>query len=355
MNNKTNIKWEWIIIGILSVIIVSGTYLYLKKEQELRKTKKNEVIQLPKVETEKDQMLRKYENLELSYNNTINKIENVVNDDNINLSILKENLQQILETIKAEKQRISQSNIDSIKTSSEKKAKQLDELLEMSKEVLAERLIEIKEKNSKLTIDNRKLYYNLKKSVDLFDEEKARNIRLNEEISNIKEKINTLKEEGTGYNHELKTLKKEKAKLEKELITSTKIIKKQDKQIQDMGEIIRKINIDCYYIYEVGNSTDEAKIYLTQQGISERYVQYFIRKKPDIYVTFKIPRDIYGEGIKKIELKLYNSLNIEIYSVVKAVKSPEMKIIIPNKNFLPGKYSISITSGDENLIVDDRY
>ncbi len=355
MSLKSKIRWEWFAIGVLSVVIVIGGFLYLEKEKALKTKMEKTVVETPEIQSEKDRILHKYEKLELAYNNTISEIENVVQDENINLAILKENLQQILATIKAEKDKINNSDIDSIKYSSRKKARQLNELLEMSKEVLAERLIEMQEKNSKLTIDNRKLYYNLKKSIDNFEKEKARNIQLNEKVGQINEKIQALETEGMQSKQELKSLKREKSKLEKKLTESNQIINVQDKQIRELGEIIRKVNIDCYYIYEKGNPVEEAKIYLTSQGMSEKYVQYFIRKKPDIYVQFKIPKDLYGAGIDKIELKLYNSLNVEIYSVVKPVNSENMKIIIPNKNYLPGKYSIAIFAGDENLLIDERY
>ena len=66
-------------------------------------------------------------------------------------------------------------------------------------------------------------------------------------------------------------------------------------------------------------------------------------------------KDFFDYNVEKVELKLYNSLNIEIYSVSKLVNSENIKIIIPNKNFVPGKYSIELKAGDENLLLDDRY
>ncbi|MCF6243239.1 MAG: hypothetical protein L3J74_18120 [Bacteroidales bacterium] len=355
MSLRSKVRWEWFAIGVLSIVIIIVGFLYLEKDKALKTKIEKKVAETPEIHTEKDRILRKYEKLELAYNNTINEIESVVKDENINLAILKENLQQILETIKAEKDKINNSDIDSIKFSSQKKARQLNELLEMSKEVLAERLIEMQEKNSKLTIDNRKLYYNLKKSIHNFEREKARNIQLNEKVGKIKEKIHTLETEGIRSKQELKSLKREKGKLEKQLTESNEIIHVQDKQIRELGEIIRKVNIDCYYIYEKGNPVEEAKIYLTSQGISEKYIQYFIRKKPDIYVQFKIPKDLYETDVEKVELKFYNSLNVEIYNVVKPVNSENMKIIIPNKNYPPGKYSIAIYAGDESLLINDRF
>ena len=351
------IKWEWLIIAFLVVILLVGGLFFINKDKKKKEAEKQEQSkpEVVKLETEQDKILKKYEKLELAYNSTINDIEGVVSDDNINLDILKENLTQILISIREEKEKINESVSDSTKRATAERTKQLDELLEMSKEVLAERIVEINESNKKLTIDNRKLYYNLKKSVDHFEKEKSKNLQLNEKVGQIKLKIKTLEAEGSSSNRELKLLQKEKVEIERKLVESDKTIKLQNEQIQDLGEIIRKVNVDCYYYYERGNSIEEAKIYLTSQGISEKYVKYFIRKKPDIYIEFKIASDLFGSEIEKVELKLYNTLNVEIYSIVKIVSSEQLKIIIPNKNFAPGKYSISLKAGDEDLILDERY
>ncbi|RLD80027.1 MAG: hypothetical protein DRJ10_07970 [Bacteroidetes bacterium] len=355
---RLKLKREWLIIIFLSVIIVAGGIFfivkYLTTDKENLENEQN-VLETVVIETEQDKILKKYEKLEFAYNSTIDEIESVVADDNINLAILKENLTQILISIEEEKGKVNENITDSAKRATTTRTKQLNELLEMSKEVLAERIVEINENNKKLTIDNRKLYYNLKKSIDRFEKEKSKNIGLNEEVGQIKLRIQSLEAEGLNTGREVKLLKKEKDEVERKLIESNKTIKIQNEQIQDLGEIIRKVNVDCYYIYERGNPMEEAKIYLTSQGISEKFVKYFIRKKPNIYVEFKIAKDLFGPEIKKVELKLYNSLNVEIYSSVKLVNSEQLKIIIPNKNFSAAKYSISLKAGDEDLILDERY
>lgn len=358
MSKKTKIRWEWLIIIFLMVIIIVGGIFFINKNKKIdkAKTKKEQnELETAIVETEQDKILKKYEKLEVAYNSTIDEIEDVVADDNINLAILKENLTQILVSIKEEKEKINENVTDSTKQAIDNKTKRLNELLEMSKEVLAERIVEINENNKKLTIDNRKLYYNLKKSINHFEKEKSKNIRLIEEIGQIKLRIKSLELAGLSSGREIKLLRKEKDEVERKLIESNKTIKIQSEQIQDLGEIIRKVNINCYYIYERGNPMEEAKIYLTSQGISEKYIKYFIRKKPDIYVEFKIAKDLFEDEIEKVELKLYNSLNIEIYSVFKLINKEQLKIIIPNKNFAAAKYSISLKAGDEDLILDERY
>lgn len=353
MAEEKRFKPEWIIIIVLVlVIIVGGIFLFYSNDRNVVETKVVADSSQIKIVEEQNTLITKYEKLESAYNNTISDIETVIDDDNMNLSILKENLTQILEGIKEEKQKINLGNDnDSIEDNTD----QLMEMLQMSKEVLAERLLEEKTKNEKLTIDNRKLHYNLKKSMDHFEKEKNKNVKLNAQVAKIKTRIKSLENEGATAANELKVLNRQKNEIERRLVESNKTIKQQTEQIQELGEIIRKVNLDCYYIYEKDNPTEEAKIYLTSQGVSDKYVKYFVRKKPNIYVEFRITKDFFDYNIEKVDLKLYNSLNIEIYSISKTVNSELLKIIIPNKNYTPGKYSIELRAGDENLLLEERY
>ena len=352
MIKKSQIKIEWIIIAVLFIFVIISLIIIIdfKKENTQKKITKKDKI----VEPVGDGAIQKYEKLELAYNKTINDIENVVDDENINLVILKENLTHILDEIKKEKNRINKRGSNISDSTLKKETEQLNELLEMSKEVLAERLIETNEENQKLSIDNRKLHYNLKKSVENFEIEKKKNVKLNNQVAIIKVRIKKIEKEGVVSSNELKLLKREKKKYEKMLVTSNKKIKKQNKQIQELGEIIRKVNVDCFFYYERDNPMEEAKIYLTSKGISERYVKYFLRKKPNIYIEFNMSADMI-ENREKLELKLFNSINIEIYSVYKLLDSKFLRVIIPNRNFDAGKYSIVLKSGDENLIIDQKY
>lgn len=354
MTKKNKIKIEWIIIAILSLIVLISFIIIIEHKKEKYSTVKEKLIEKAIEKPKGNSVLQKYERLELAYLKTINDIENTVEDENLNLTILKENLTQILEAIKREKEKINKNGKSISDSILNKETKQFNELLEMSKEVLAERIIETNEENQKLSIDNRKLHYNLKKSIANFEIEKNKNVNLNEKVAKIKSQIKKIENAGIVTSNELKILKREKKVYEKMLVQSNKTIKKQNEQIQELGEIIRKVNVDCFFYYEKGNPMEEAKIYLTSKGISERYVKYFIRKKPDIYVEFNMPADLI-ESREKIELKLFNSLNIEMYSVFKLLDSKSLRIIIPNRNFDAGKYSVVLKAGDENLILDEKY
>ena len=357
MNILSLIFNKWVKIIILSFFVLAVGFRCTtesKKPETMHEKIPEPAANIKK--SDKEILLERYNNLENDYIQTIQEIEKVVSDENINLAILKENLKQILESIKEEKSKIdSANNINSIKYGALKKAKQLDELLAMSKEVLAERLIEMKEKDTKLTIDNRKIYYKLEKTISAYEEEKLRNAQLKEELVQVKENINLLEKENNKNRSNLRTLMRTKLSLEQEIKENNNIIAVRHNQIQELSEILGKVYIDCYYIYEKGNPVEKIKIFLTSKGLSEKHTQYFIRKKPDIYVEFKIPDDLFSVGIRNIRLKFYNSLNTEIYNTRKIVNAQTVKIIIPNKNFLPGNYSIVIFAGNENIVFNDRY
>ncbi len=169
MGGKLKLKWEWFLIIFLFAIIVAGGIFHIIKTDNISKA---EIIaeqnqpKVNKIETKEDKLLKRCEKLELAYNSAIDEIESVVADDDINLAILKENLTQILLSIK--KERISRGGSDSLDYTNSDSTKKLSELLNISKEVLAERVLEVNEDNKNLTIDNRKLYQNLKKLVNRF-------------------------------------------------------------------------------------------------------------------------------------------------------------------------------------------
>jgi len=354
MEEKRRIKPEWIIIMTLLIIIIAGiVFIYKGKIFNRVDTKPQKDTIITGLNSKDTELFEKYDKLEKAYNITLSEIETVINDDDVSLNILRENLKQILTTIKEDKERITKKG-DSTNLS-EDNTKQLEDMLNMSKEVLAERLLEEKTKNEKLTIDNRKLYNNLKRSLANFDIEKNNNVKLNDEIARIKIQMKSIKDEGAADNSEILTLERQKNEIERKLVESNKAIKVMDEQIQGLAEIIRKISINCSYIYERGNPEEEATVYLTPLGISEKYVKYFVRNKPDIYVEFRIANDFFPYEVDKLELKFFNSLNAQIYSVSKEIKTEAFKIIIPNKNFPPGKYYIQIEAGEEQLILDEKY
>jgi hypothetical protein len=353
MADKKRFRLEWIIIIVLVIIIIIGSFILFKRNRPVEEVKQKPDSLLTPKEAEAARLMNKYEKLEQAYNLTLNELEHVINEDDISLNILRENLRQILETIKEDKE-----NIHLMGDSSKKPAdntKQLEDMLNMSKEVLAERLLEEKQRNEKLTIDNRKLYMNLKKFFTNFESEKVNNVKLNDNVSSIKDQIKSLKIEGVAQESELKILERQKSEMEKKLSESNRAIKSQNQQFQELAEIIRKVNMNCYYIYERGVPEEEAKIYLTSGGITEKYVQYFVRKKPDIYVEFQISSDFFPYKVSQFELKLLNSLNVEIYSITKPMNFDMNRFIIPNKNFAPGKYSLVLKVDEELLILDDRY
>jgi hypothetical protein len=350
-NINRNILKLAILFALLVIVISSLITLNQKNNKEILVQKKQvDTLLLPAIEPVSE-LLRDYEKLEQNYINLINEIDSIADNDDINISILKENLKQIMELIKADKAHINSKGDAEIKSN----AKQLEDMLNMSREVLEECLLEESGNTDKLTIDNRKLTLKFRKLVLNYNLEKKINVNLNDNVANLENKINMLKEEGEAPENEIKSLERQKAESKKKIQENNRMLKNQAIKIQEVGEIIRKVNIDCYFYYEKGNLDEESTIYLTNEGISEKYLKYFVRKKPDIFVEFRILNFFFPEDIKKLELTFYNSLNIEVYNVSKAINLGNYKIIIPNKNFSPGKYSIKLKAGDENLLLDERY
>ncbi len=353
MADKKRFKIEWIIISILLVIIIVGAVFLTNRNKSGDKDLQETDSIASTNDSEAAKLIKKYDRLEQAYNLTLNELEHVINEDDVSMNILRENLRQILETIKEDKENVHLKGDSSVKQADN--TKQLEDMLNMSKEVLAERLLEEKQRNEKLTIDNRKLYMNLKKFFTNFESEKVNNMRLNDDVAGIKSQISCLKDEGQVPESELKILERQKNEMEKKLAESNKSLKAQNQQFQELAEIIRKVNINCYYFYERGIADEEAKIYLTSGGISEKYLKYFVRKKPDIYVEFQISEDLFPYRVEKFDLKLMNSLNAEIYGIEKEIIFGMNRIIIPNKNFAAGKYSIVLKIDNEMLILDDKY
>ena len=350
------IKVEWFIIGILIIIISAGSMFLYNTMTKNTPEIEEEIVEVPEIDTTgmslEERMLFEYEQLENAYNKTLLEIETTISDENMSVDILKQNLTQILENIKAEKESILAGEAIEIDMT---QTQQYSDLLDMSKDVLAERILEMQNENQKLSIDNRKLSLNLEKATEYFEVEKSKNTKLNEIVSNVNAKIDQLEKEGATSSTEMKILKRERVQYIERLEESNRIINTQEEQITDLGEILRKVNVDCFFYYEQGNADDEALIYLTQKGISERYLKYFIRRKPNLFIRFRINQDLFEETGEKVDLIVFNAQNVEIYSTAKTIRGDLVAIEIPNNKFRTGKYSLELRVGEENLIVNDRY
>ncbi len=361
MFSRTKFKLEWlIIIFLLLVIIIGSLIVFINKynSDEVTDKKNNtntESIDIDSSISKKDIAIKEYEKLEKAYNNTLNDIEKLVGKENMSISILKSNLINILEDIKRQKEKIKLNENDSSININISEKEQLENLLEMSKEVLAYRLLEMEGKNQKLTINNRKLTNNLNKAEIHFEKEQIKNLKLNEIVSNFDTKIKKLENNGLNVDKDIKALKREKKEYEKRLKESDKTIENQKEQLSELGEVLRKVHVDCFFLYEENNPSEEASIYLTSHGLSEKYFKYFIRKKPDIHIKFKINSELFDGGAEKVDLKMYNSRNIEVYNTYKVIRSKNLYIRIPNKGFSQGKYYIKLFTGQENLLVNEKY
>jgi len=360
MANTKKVKPEWIIISVLVIALaITVLYFYQSSKQNIINPENiNIVLDSQQV------ALNNYMELEKAYDIALADIEKAITETpDMSLEILRENLSGILEEIKTEKANLLSKRLNGTdSTNSIAKTEQYKEMLNVSKDVLIQRLAEAEAKtrnledlNKDLESNNSKLKKNLEDANKYFEKEKIKNSKLTENLSNVNEKIKDLEKNGQVAKSELQTLKREKKDFEERLKESNELLEFQNYQIKELGEILRKVNIDCYFIYEQGNVAEEAKIYLTADGISERYLKYFLRAKPNLLIDFIINGDVIAEGTEKIILSIYNQSNAEIYSIPKSISEQLFHIVIPNKNFSSGNYSVRIKAGDEDLIIGNQY
>ncbi len=264
--------------------------------------------------------------------------------------------------IKKQKDAILSSSPKNDTINDEEYTRQLNDMLSTSKEVLANRLAGLQKENAslvktneKLTTQNEKLEVKLQKANEFFEEEKGKNVKLNEILSQVNQSIQKLENQGSTAKAQLDDMKKKKEEYERKIEESNKVIATQTNQIGELGSILRKVNIECYFIFEEGNIEEQAKIFITSESLSSRYLKYFTTKKPVLHFDFNINKDLFDEGIEKVELKIFNSSSTEVYSVSKALNGSKLQITITNKTFPSGNYTVELKSGAENLLIGGKY
>jgi len=354
-------KLEWLIIGILAIALIGSTVFYYYSLD-----KKSNAKVKPAENKEVERLLTNYSELEASYNNAIGDIEKQVNVGDVGIDILKQNLAQILDEIKEDKKQIEAKkyvkNIDSLQFHYDQ-AEQMKQMLKMSKEVLVERLAEVQKKNKDLQVSNQKLLtrneklvVKVKKINNYVEREKVKNQALKAEVIKVQQRIDKVAEKGDTAKKMMEKLQKEKKYFEQKLDESTQMIKVQNEQISELGVIVKKVNAECYFVYQEGNPDEEAEIFLTKGGISQRYMRYFTKNKPDVHFDFTINNYMFEEGSERIDFKLFNRDSIELFSTSKAISSGILKYIVPNKHFKSnGKYTITLFEGQDNLLINDKY
>ena len=355
--NYTN----WIIIGLLGLIVLSVAGMIYFYNQSMNEPTTNEPA---------DVVLQDYQKLEKSYEKTINKLEKASKGDFSNVDILKKNLSGILQDIKKEKQKMDslrKHHKEQFAEAREKKTEKLEERLEMSKEVadqyLKERLEKVKkekksleQENKQLSEEKQQIRQSVKKIKQQYESQKAKNARLNATVEHIDNQMDSLARTEDNQEEKLKQLQQQKQQYEKKLDRSNNVIDNQSNQINTLTKNLKKVNPDCYFYYHKGDPEREAKIFLTNNGVSKRYKNYFIEEHPDIFTSFQLNKNFFEEGFQKIELKVLNNNDVNIFTKEKVIEDSELNIKIPSNRLEPDKkYYISVKQGDENLVVDGKY
>lgn len=341
-----------IILGVVLLFSLIGTVYFYSLYK-----KKNEPV---------EKVLQDYAELEKAYMNTVTELEEASASDYDNIGILKQNLRQLLEEIKEEKKRIDEnrksgkSNVDTSVTQN------YYEKLEMSKQVadaiLVARLEEVEKQNKKLAQNNQQLQEqnlnlekNLEKMKDYYEEQKAKNENLKAAVKYINEELDRIESEGEANVEQLAQMKKKKEEYQKRLERSNQTIEAQNEQINQFIETMRKVNINCFFIYEEGNAERETKIFLTSNGMSKQYSKYFEKNKPKITIEFRLKKELFQDGVDKVDLLIFNSKNVEVFGTSKAITGGLQSLTLSGKVFKQGTYSIKLRNGSQDLVIGGEY
>lgn len=357
-NSQKSFTWLVILLVLIAAIAVSGMFYFYNRS----------------VEEEKEQPAEKivddYDKLEKSYQKAIEELDKASKGDFSDVDILKENLAKILNEIKEEKKTIKNSREkfeEKAAEEREKRAEALKEKLEMSKEVAdaylvkrLERMEKMKEsledENKELAKEKSQMEKNLDQVKQTYENTKAENAQLNSIVDDIETKVKELEQEEEQKTEQLQELKERKQEFEEQLEENNKVIEKQSGQINKLSEELRKVNLDTYFYFHKGDPEKEARIFLTGDGVSKQYKKYFKDKQPDVLTDFRLNKDLFDEGLQKVEFKLLNSQQVEVYSMSKVIYKEKLTIKIPADKLETGKqYFIKLKNGDEDLVVGGKY
>lgn len=352
------------ILMLVLILLFAGSTLYF-------------YLQASKYDTMTMRLLNDYEDLELAYSKALNDLENVSNKNYGNVKSLKQDLKQKLSRIKEIKATLVENHQ---KPEEEYVDYDIDELI--ASEEFGDTIFEEEESESGVVIyeedgdeviyssddvgeiiyineelrkQNEEMEKNLETIRRYFEKEKSKNEKLNAAISMVNEQLKKAEEEGKASKEQLEKLHEEKEKIEKKLTESNQIIEKQNDQINVLVETLRKANVDCFFIFEEGDPEKEAKIYLTSEGLSKLYLDYFLDEKPDVHIEFKLNEDLFEAGIEKVDMHLYNSKGIDIYNTQKTITNTDLEIVIEGDIFQIDTYSVTLRNGPEDLIIGGEY
>jgi len=358
-------KFNTITIALLALVFIltiSTIYFY---------------IQAKEVDSLKALILRDYDDLEEAYTKALVDIEGVSTNNYDNMVHLKQDLRSKLSRIQEIKAVLvenrgktddyielddvmAQLDLEGEDTTRYADAENPDGSViyeNPSNEVIydEEEVGQIIVMNDELRKQNEEMEKNLATIRKYFEREKSKNEKLNAAISLVNDQLKRAEDQGYASKEELNKLKVEKEKIVVKLQESNDIIEKQNDQIGVLVETLRKANVDVFFIYEKGNAEKEAKIYLTSEGVSKVYLDYFLRKKPDLHIAFKLNKDLFDAGVEKVHMSIYDSKNNPIFALDKTINSTDLNFEIEGTSFPIDSYYITLRNGPEDLIIGGQY
>ncbi len=357
LKKKHNI---YFLLGFLMIIIAAMIvipYLYSLSDKV-----KSEPAQL---------MINEYQNLQKSYESTINEIEQVSDSEFDKLGIIKSNLRAILDEI-----RTKQRNIERLrKKGSEKisfdslQIRNYRDRLEMSK-MVSDALLQEKQAASPMVdttsitenVDTTRIERtdnikeNLERLKNYYEIQKAKNENIFATVNYIKQKREYLLEAGDIPLEEISELDRKILEYSRELEMSKKQIESQNNHINKYIKSLRKVNLNCYFIYTDEEGNEEGIVFLTSNGASRLFLDYFVENRPQIHFKFEIHDELLQDTTNKFDVIVYNSENEVMYSTTTEVnESGTLHLKLPGGFFNPGKYKVRLSKEDENILIGEEY
>jgi len=331
------------IIGIILIIIAIFT-----------------IVKSKKTDQSVENLMQDYDELESAYARAIKDIEQLSDDDYENIDSLKQKLRVTLDKIKVEQGAIANNRGKSVSdilltNEVELTKKKADSILVQKIDQVMNNNKDLKKSNEELKRELEEIEKSLTVMRGYFESEKSKNGKLNALIIHAEEQIKKLEEDKSSTKEQIEEIKKQKDKYELELKVNNKTIEKQTEQINMLVGTLRKVNVNCFFVYEQGEKSKETKIYLTDESLSAQYSQYFVKEKPEIHLIFSLNEDLFKEGVEKLNMKIFNSKNEVVFNTDKSISKSKLEVKVPGNLFQADNYYVELKQGSENLIIGGKY
>jgi len=340
---QTHNKWFTIVAITTCFAIVIGIYYFVKYDSYTL------IV---------NQLTKEKEGIKLFHEKAMTSFERISESDYERVSEIKIDLKNTIEEINSEKKEISRYQYDY--------KKYLNDAHEIDSAILnhvglenndkqKKRYNELLRQNVELRKQNRTLELEAVKNITLLEDEKKFNANLNAAIIILSNQLKSMKAINNQTNmNEFEEIKIQKERLEKELEISNQKLKNHTYELRKMSDIIRKSQTDCYFYYRESELAQNIKVYITEDGISNLYADYFRTALPDVYLQFKITPYRKNQS-DSVDLIIKTEKGDELFNVPTKTTGDVAVFKLRGSLFGEGKYHIMLKSNGENLLWGDEY